>query len=177
MQITGRWGNHGMDHERRRRLGLVTGLVAAIVAASPAVAAQPTVTRVIDNDHHGVLHFDGDPACGSFIGGVTEIADGHEHLVIVDDGIRLTVHYGETFKITAIPDDPSIAPNTRSGTDALTFVAKRDGDTIFHESFHDFGPAAWNLNAKIRFATTFITHDGEVQVDHTVDNDMPPPGC
>jgi hypothetical protein len=176
MRISGT-RNHRIIGNPRRRLGIATGLLVALVAASPAAAAQPTVTRTIDNDHHSEMHFDGDPACGPFIGGVTEIVDGHEHLVIVDDGTRLTVHFGEQFKIVAIPDDPSIAPNTRSGTDALTFVAKRNGDTIFHESFHDFGPAAWNLNAKIRFATTFITHDGEVQVDHTVDNDMPPPGC
>jgi|1186.fasta_scaffold18154_1 hypothetical protein len=160
-----------------RLIGLAAGLLATSIVASPALAAQPTVTHTVTNHFHHEMHIDGDPSCGPFIGGVTEIADGNERLVIVDDGTRLTVHYGETFKILAIPDDPSIAPNTRQGTDALTFVAKRDGDTIFHESFHDFGPAAWNLNAKIRMSTTFITHDGEVQVDHSIVNDMPPPGC
>ena len=48
---------------------------------------------------------------------------------------------------------------------------------IVHESFHDFGPAAWDLDAKIRFATTFKTMNGEVQVDHVIENDMPPSGC
>jgi hypothetical protein len=160
-----------------RLTALAAGLLATTLAASPAAAAQPTVTHTIDNHFHLEMHFDGDPACGPFIGGVTEIADGNERLVVVDDGMKLTVHYGETFKILAIPDDQSIAPNTRQGTDALTFVAKRDGDTIFHESFHDFGPAAWNLNAKIRMSTTFITHNGEIQVDHTIANDVPPAGC
>ena len=47
----------------------------------------------------------------------------------------------------------------------------------FHESFHDFGPTAWNPDSKIRFAVTFKTVNGEVQVDHTISNDMPPGGC
>ena len=109
--------------------------------------------------------------------GCTEIADGNSHLVIVDDGSTLKVTFGETFKILAIPDDPSIATNTRHGTDSGHFIAQRDGDLIVHESFHDYGPAAWDLDAKIRFATTFHTKDGEVQVDHVIENDMPPPGC
>lgn len=177
MHITGRWGDPSMGGRAQRHSVMLAGLLALFVAASPATASQPTVTRVINNHFHTSMHFDGDPACGPYIGGVTEIGDGNERLVIVDDGTRLTVHYGSEFKITAIPDDPTIAPNTRQGTDALTFVAQRDGDTIFHESFHDFGPAAWDLDAQIRFSTTFITHDGDVQVDHTIDNDMPPPGC
>jgi len=48
---------------------------------------------------------------------------------------------------------------------------------VVHESFHDYGVAAWDLDAKIRLSTTFITHNGEVQVDHGLFNDMPPDGC
>ena len=51
------------------------------------------------------------------------------------------------------------------------------GDLVVHESFHDYGVAAWDLDAKIRLSTTFITHNGEVQVDHGLFNDMPPDGC
>jgi hypothetical protein len=176
MRISDSWTRHRIGL-RRGQVAVLAALLTTVALASPAAAAQPTVTRVINNHAHHESHYDGDPKCGPFWGGVTEIADGNDHLVVVDDGTRLTIHFGEEFKITAIPDDPSIAPNTRQGTDALTFVAQRDGDVIFHESFHDFGAAAWDLDAKIRFSTTFITHNGEVQVEHTIDNDMPPPGC
>ena len=97
--------------------------------------------------------------------------------MIIDYGSSLKVTFGETFKILAVPDDPSIATNTRHGTDAGHFIAQRDGDVIFHESFHDYGPAAWDLDAQIRFVTTFTTKNGEVHVDHLIENDMPPPGC
>jgi hypothetical protein len=152
--------------------------VAASVLVGPVAAARPTITREIDVQFHLEQHFDGDPSCGPFfVDGVTEIADGNSHLVIVDDGSTLKVAFGETFKILAIPDDPSIATNTRNGTDAGHFIAQRDGDVIFHESFHDYGPAAWDLDAKIRFVTTFTTQNGEVHIDHMIQNDMPPPGC
>ncbi len=170
---TGRPRSH-----RRAALPIVLALAAASLAAGPVAAGRPTITRVIDTHFHLEQHFDGDPACGPFfVDGGTEIADGNSHLVIVDDGSTLKVTFGETFKILAIPDDPSIATNTRHGTDSGHFIAQRDGDLIVHESFHDFGPAAWDLDAKIRFATTFHTKDGEVQVDHVIENDMPPPGC
>ena len=95
--------------------------------------------------------------------------------MIVDDGTRLSFTSAR-LQDHGHPRRPVDRPEHADGTDALT-SRQRDGDVIFHESFHDFGPAAWNLNAKIRFATTFITHNGEVQVDHGIYNDMPPDGC
>jgi hypothetical protein len=171
-QLIGIRGNH-------RSLGpaIALGLLAAAIAAAPAAAARPAVTHVINIGFHVVQHFDADPSCGPYSVGVTEIADGNDHLVIVDDGTRLAITFGETFRITAIPDDPTIASNTRQGTDAGHFLLKRNGDLVVHESFHDYGVAAWDLDAKIRLATTFITHNGEVQVDHGIFNDMPPDGC
>jgi hypothetical protein len=165
----------------RRRAGvgsvlLVIGVFGA-AAAGPVSAATPTVIRVTNNQFHTVQHFDFDPACGPWSVGVTETSDGNEHLVIVDDGTHLTVHYGETFHISAIPDDSSVPPSTRQGTDSQVFVLLRNGDSVYHESFHDFGLAAWDLDAKIRFITTLTTKDGEVHVDHEILNDMPPPGC
>ena len=163
---------------RRAAFPIVLALVAASIAAGPVAAGRPSVTREIDIHFHLEQHFDGDPSCGPFfVDGVTEIADGNSHLVIVDDGSTLRITYGETFRILVVPDDPTIATNTRHGTDAGHFIAQRDGDVIVHESFHDFGPAAWDLDAQIRFATTFKTMNGEVQVDHVIENDMPPPGC
>jgi hypothetical protein len=163
---------------RRAALPIALALVAASVLAPPVAAGRPTITREIDIHFHLEQHFDGDPSCGPFfVDGVTEIADGSSHLVIIDDGSSLKVTFGETFKILAVPDDPSIATNTRHGTDAGHFIAQRDGDVIFHESFHDYGPAAWDLDAQIRFVTTFTTKNGEVHVDHLIENDMPPPGC
>ena len=153
------------------------GLLVALVAAAPVLAGRPEVTRSINNHFHLEQHFPANYACGPYGWGVTEIAEGNEHFVVVDDGARLTLTYGETFRITAVPDDPSIPTNTRQGSDALTFVLQRDGDVMFHESFHDFGPAAWDSDAQIRFVTVFTTRDGEVQVDHSIENDMPPSGC
>jgi hypothetical protein len=97
--------------------------------------------------------------------------------VIVDNGTWFNVTALETHKITVIPDDPSIATQTRQVTSEFHFRAQPDGDVIFHQSFHDFGPAAWDPDAKIRIATTFVTRDGEVIVDHWVVNDLPPDGC
>ena len=162
---------------RPSRLGIALGLIAAAIAVAPAAAARPVVTRVVNIGFHIEQHFDADPKCGPFAIGVTEIADGNSHLVIVDDGARLSITAGETFWVTAIPDDPTIASNTRQGTDSGHFLIKRNGDLVVHESFHDYGVAAWDLDAKIRLSTTFITHNGEVQVDHGLFNDMPPDGC
>ena len=98
--------------------------------------------------------------------------------MIVDDGERLEVTFGETFRISAFPDDPAIPTDTRQGTDAGLFIASSATATSsYHESFHDYGAAAWDLDAKIRLMTTFTTRDGEVQVDHAIVNDLPPPGC
>jgi hypothetical protein len=160
--------------------GFTAGLVAALCGA-PGASASPTVTREI-NIHHdeGYRHFDPDPSCGPyepFASGVTEHLVDNEHLVVVDDGTRLNVTFGETFWIEVIPDDPSLPVTTRKGTDAGHFVALRDGDTIFHESFHDYGGAAWNPDAKIRTMYTFVTHDGEVDLKQFVVNDFPPEGC
>jgi len=171
-QLIGTRGFH-----RPVRFGIVLGLIAAAIAVAPAAAARPVVTRVVDIGFHIEQHFDADPSCGPYAIGGTEIADGNSHLVIVDDGTRLAITYGETFRITAIPDDPTIASNTRQGTESGHFLIKRNGDLVVHESFHDYGAAAWDLDAKIRLSTTFITHDGEVQVDHGIFNDMPPDGC
>ena len=162
---------------RRAWTGVALGLIAAAIAVAPAAAARPQVTRVVNIGFHLEQHFDADPTCGPYSVGVTEIADGNSHLVIVDDGTRLAITFGETFRITAIPDDPTIASNTRQGTDSGHFLIKRNGDLVVHESFHDYGVAAWDLDAKIRLSTTFITHNGEVQVDHGLFNDMPPDGC
>ena len=168
-------GTHGLL--RSSRTGIALGLIAAAIAVAPAAAARPQVTHAINIGFHIEQHFDADPKCGPFAIGVTEIADGNSHLVIVDDGTRLSITSGETFWVTAIPDDPTIASNTRHGTDAGHFQLQRDGDVIAHESFHDYGAAAWDPDAKIRLSTTFITHNGEVQVDHGIFNDMPPDGC
>lgn len=171
-QLIGTRGLH-----RPSRLGIALGLIAAAIAVAPAAAARPQVTHAINIGFHIEQHFDADPKCGPFAIGVTEIADGNSHLVIVDDGTRLSITSGETFWVTAIPDDPTIASSTRHGTDSGHFQLQRDGDVIAHESFHDYGPAAWDPDAKIRLSTTFITHNGEVQVDHGIFNDMPPDGC
>lgn len=104
-----------------------------------------------------------------------EIGLGNERLIVVDRGDSLHVTYGETFKILAVPDDPSIPSNTRQGTGALSFNMLKDGKLIiFKESFHDFGPAAWDPFAKIQFFTTFFYRDGEVIVDHFFGRDLPP---
>lgn len=167
------------DASRRpRRLGaLAVGLILAAVAAGPVAAAKPVVTKVIDIKFENVQHFDADPSCGSYSIAATEIATGNAHLIIADDGQTLKIAFGETFKILVIPDDPSLPTQTRKGAGAGHFVLQRDGDVIFHESFHDYGPAAWNPDAKIRFTTTFTTRNGEVIVDRFLGHDMPPDGC
>jgi hypothetical protein len=165
-------------HRRRPlRAGVAFGLLATVLVVAPAAAARPAITRVVDIGFHTEQHFDADPSCGPYSIAVTEIAEGNDHLVIVDDGTRLSVAFGETFRITAVPDDPALPTDIRQGTDALHFTLKRDGDVLFHESFHDYGAAAWDPDAQIRYMTTFTTRDGEVLVDHSIVNDMPPPGC
>jgi hypothetical protein len=156
---------------------VVTACVAAVLAPATASAAEPAVLRLMDNHFHTETYWPADPSCGPYAISVTEVADGNWHLVIVDDGVRLTLSYVETFRITMYPDDTSIPVTTRQGTDALSLVLQRDGDSTFHESFHDFGWAAWNPDAHIRFVTIFTTVDGQVLVDHRIENDMPPPGC
>jgi hypothetical protein len=72
---------------------------------------------------------------------------------------------GRTARVT--PDDPSIATTIRHGADAGHFRVQRDGDVIYHESFHDFGPLPWDQDVvvKIRVRQTFVTVGGDVQVD------------
>src|SRR3954452_7194992 len=84
-----------------RLIGLAAGLLATSIVASPALAAQPTVTHTVTNHFHHEMHIDGDPSCGPFIGGVTEIADGNERLGSIDDGTRGSAHYGEDVKAPA----------------------------------------------------------------------------
>ena len=126
---------------------------------------------------HIEQHFDADPTCGPFAIGVTEIADGNSHLVIVDDGTRLAITSGETFWVTAIPDDPTIASNTRHGHGRGALPAQARRRRRRPRVVPRLRAAAWDLDAKIRLSTTFITHNGEVQVDHGIFNDMPPDGC
>ena len=110
---------------RRAAISIVLALVVASIAAGPVAAGRPIITREIDIHFHLEQHFDGDPSCGPFfIDGVTEIADGNSHLVIIDNGSSLKVAFGETFKILVVPDDASIATNTRHGTDAGHFIAQ-----------------------------------------------------
>lgn len=164
---------------RAARIGLAAGLLVSALVAAPA-SASPTITREIDIHHdEGTQHFDGNPDCDPNAIPVTEHLVDNEHLVIVDDGTWLNVTFGETFWITVIPDDPSIATTTRKGTDVGHFRAKRNGDTIFHESFHDYGPVPWDQDVvpRIRYITTFTTVNGEVRVDHTITNDIPPEAC
>ncbi len=59
----------------------------------------------------------------------------------------------------------------------MAFNLLKDGSSIFHESFHDFGPAAWDPFAKIQLFVTFVYRDGEVAVDHVFGRDLPPDGC
>jgi len=152
---------------RTARAALAIGLLASALVAAPA-SAQPTITREI-NIHHdeGTRYFPANPDCDPNSIAVTEHLVDNEHLVIVDDGTWLNVTFGEAFTVTVTPDDPSIAPTTRRGSDAGHFRAQRDGDTIFHESFHDFGPLPWDPASvlKIRFRQTFVTVDGDVRVD------------
>ena len=89
----------------RAALPIVLALVAASVAG-PVAAGRPTITRVIDTHFHLEQHFEADPACGPFAIGVTEIADGNSHLVIVDNGSTLKITFGETFRILVGPGRP-----------------------------------------------------------------------
>ena len=159
-------------------LAAVTSLIGATgPTAGVAAAGQPVIDRTIDIHFVHTQHFDGNPACGPFMGGVTETATGNSHVVAIDQGDSFSVTFGETFKILAVPDDPSFPTTTRQETNAAHFQLLKDGTTIFHESFHDFGLAAWDPNAKIQLFTTLVYRDGQVVVDHTFGRDLPPPGC
>jgi hypothetical protein len=160
-----------------RTLGAAIVTIAVLAAAPAALGAKPEISRTINNHFVTVQHFDAEPLCGPFSIAATEIATGNEHLVIVDQGDSVHVTYGETFHILAVPDDPSVPSDTRQGTDALVFNLLKDGTEIFHESFHDFGAAAWDPFAKIQFFVTFVYRDGEVVVEHQFGRDLPPEGC
>ena len=165
-------------HKLVARLGAAISAGAlALTTASAALAATPTITRVTNNHFYTAQYFDADPKCGPYAIGVTEIATGNEHFIAVENGDTLHVTYGETFQILAVPDDPAIPSNTRQGTDALVFNIPKDGTEIFHESFHDFGAAAWDPFAYIQLFTTFVYRDGQVIVDHSFGRDLPPEGC
>ena len=153
---------------RAARIGIVLGVLGSSLVAATASAA-PSITREIDIHFSRSQHFDADPNCGP---GVTEVQEGNHHLVIVDNGTWLNVTAGETSTITVIPDDPSIPTYARQVTGVFHFRAQPDGDEIFHQTFHDFGPYL-----KIRVLWTYITRDGEVTVDHTIIGDQPPAGC
>ena len=164
---------------RAGRLAAVLAIAVMAVAPVSAFAGRPVVDRVINNHFTHSQHFDPDPACGPYTPyGVTEIATGNEHLVIVEAEDHLHISYNETFRILAVPDDPTVPTDTRQGTGALSFNLLKDGTMeVFHESFHDFGHAAWDPNAKIHLSVTFVYRDGEVIVDHAFVRDGPPPGC
>jgi hypothetical protein len=171
-------GHAPQVRQRRASLGAIALGASLLVATAGVVAAgQPVISRTIDIHFEHTQHFDGNPACGPFMGGVTETATGNSHVVAIDQGDSFSVTFGETFKILAVPDDPSFPTTTRQGTDAAHFRLLKDGTTIFHESFHDFGLAAWDPNAKIQLFTTVIYRDGQVVIDHTFGRDLPPPGC
>jgi hypothetical protein len=119
--------------------GALLGLLVATVAAAPA-SASPTVTRVADIHFSRSQHYDANPDC-DFLGG-TEVQEGNGYLVIVDNGDWLNVTAHETFRITVIFDDPTLPNEYRQVTSEIHFRAQPDGDVIFHNSFHDFGPAA-----------------------------------
>ena len=162
---------------RTRRNVAIASTLALLVGsavASPVAASRPIVTTEINNHFHN--EFRVEPGACPYPG-VSIVADGNERLVVVDDGVTLKVHYGESFKYTETWDGGAYPPDSHSGTDSLVFVVDRDGDTFFHESFHDFGPVPWDPDSKIRGIVTFKTVDGEVLVDHEIATDMPPAGC
>jgi hypothetical protein len=169
------------SHSHSILIAAATAFAAVILMLGPAglaYAAKPAIERVINNHFTHSQHFDEAPECGPYGWAGTEIATGNERLVIVDRGDSVHVTYGETFKILAVPDDPSIPTNTRQGTDALSFNLIKDGTVvIFKESFHDFGPAAWDPFAKIQYFRTFVYRDGAVLVDREFGRDLPPEGC
>ncbi len=82
------------------------GLLVATVAAVPA-SASPTITRETNIHFSRSQHYDANPDC-DFLGG-TEVQEGNGYLIIVDNGDWLNVTAHETFKITVIFDDPSLA--------------------------------------------------------------------
>jgi hypothetical protein len=163
------------SNQRHHRFAAMLGAVAlALTAAAPAFAAvRPTVERDI---HFEEVHYFPGSDCGP---GSTEIATGNSHTVVVDDGTMLHVQFMETFQVRMIWDDPTMPDGYRQGTDALTFQLTRNGTQVFHESFHDFGPAAFlgGADAQIQLFVTFVAKDGVVRVDHFFARDLPPDGC
>ena len=163
------------SNRRSHRLAAVVGALALVATtAAPAFAAvRPTVERNIHFEE--VQYFPGSD-CGP---GSTEIATGNSHMVVVDDGTMLHVQFTETFQVQMIWDDPTMPDGYRQGTDALTFQLTRNGTQVFHESFHDFGPAPFlgGADAHIQFFATFVAKDGVVRVDHSFGRDLPPDGC
>ena len=165
-------------HARARRAPVLAfALAVALTVPATVSGASPTVERIISNhDVHG-QHFDADPNCGPYTMGTTEIVTRNEHIVLVDHGDRFHFTYNAAFEILVVPDDPAVPSHSRRGTEVLSFHLLKDGSEIFHQSFHDFGPAAWMPFAKIRINVTFVVRDGQVVVDHAVVHDEPPPGC
>ena len=165
--------NHRRLARRAVSAGALLGLLVAAVAAAPA-SASPAITRQTEIQFSRSQYNPPVPECGFL--GVTEVQEGNGILVVVDNGTWLNINSYETFKITVIYDDPSIPTETRQVTSEIHFRAQPDGDAVFHKSFHDFGPATWDPDAKIRYITTFNIVDGEVIVDNTIEHDMPPEG-
>ena len=159
----------------RAVLSAAAAIVLAALAALPVAAARPNVTVDRFLRYETVQYFP-TSECGP---GSTEIATGNGHLVVVDDGTMLHVNYTETFRIRTIWDYNLFPDGERQGTGALTFQITRSGNEIFHESFHDFGPAPFadGSDVKIHLFTTFVAQDGVLRVDHVFGRDLPPEGC
>ena len=153
---------------RAGRIGIVLGVLASSLVAATASAA-PSITREMDIHFSRTQHFDGGPTCGP---AVTEVQEGNSHLIIVDDGTWLNITSGETFTVTVIPDDPSLATYTRKVTALFHFRLQPDGDENIHRTFRDFGGGL-----KIQYMWTGVIRGGEIVVDHTVVGDEPPEGC
>jgi hypothetical protein len=154
---------------RSRPLVLAVMVVAAAVAMAPAAAADtPTITRELHHPFSTVQHFD--PECG--FPGATEYATGNDHFVLVEEGDRVHVTFGETFRILVVFDDPAFGSFERQGTDALHFNLTKSGTEVFTESFHDFSPPDF----RVAYYRTFVYANGDVRVDRTFDR-LPPPSC
>lgn len=160
----------------RHATPLVAGAMALSLATAGSVAAaRPTVT--IERDlHFTTTQYFPASACGP---GTTEIATGNSHQVVVDDGETIHVQFTETFKVHMIWDGGLFPDGYRQGTDALQFSMTRGGVVVFHEAFHDFGPAAFRNgeDARIQLFVRFTSKDGNVIVDHFFGRDLPPDGC
>jgi hypothetical protein len=161
----------------RRARGLVVAPGILALAAAMAGPAFAAVQPVVEVDLHTVtVHYFPPDECGP---GSTEIGTANSHLVRIDDGTMLHVQFMETFWVEMLWDDPSIPEGQRQGTDTLTFQMPRNGTVVFHESFHDFGPAPFldGADAYIQAFVTFVAKDGVVRVDHSFGRDLPPEGC